>query len=340
MLKVGMRYGVNLVAMAAQQRGYLTAASVGSRFILSEAAMLLRFVCLLARSRRRTYRGNRYPTLHPDAIAAALTGSGVVPIPYHIDLDAFRAHVASCGYPANYAAGSMDGGGAREQKLLEYFVSLELLRVQSTDVVVDVASEWSIFPEVLRELTGATVYRQDMIYSLGIHGDRIGGSAESMPVPDGFADKLVLHNALEHFEGMADTGFIAEAERVLKPGGMLCILPLLMAERHSIITDPLVDRRGIVWDAGARVVEIPWWHNRFGRFYDAPALQRRVLAPARGFEVTAYWLVNVEEVHPKAYLHFALVMQKPGGPQRTPRGDAAAMGATSTAVAGPAGGIL
>jgi SAM-dependent methyltransferase len=206
----------------------------------------------------------------------------------------------------------MNKGGLRDKKLLEYFVSLELLDVQKTDVVIDVASEWSIFPEVLRKLTGAVVYQQDLIYPPGIHDYRIGGNAALMPLPDNFADKLVLHNAYEHFEGNADTEFIIEAWRVLKPGGVLCILPLYVAEKYHILTDPLVNRRGIVWDEGAQIVERPWWHNRFGRFYDPKSLDRRVLTTAKniGFQATIYHVTNIKEVLDQSEMHFALIMRK------------------------------
>lgn len=192
-------------------------------------------------------------------------------------------------------------------------MSLELLDPQPGDVVIDVASERSIFPAVVRRAAGATVYRQDLIYPPGIEGDRIGGSAAAMPVADGFADKLVLHNSFEHFEGTADTDFVTEAWRVLKPGGVVCIVPLFVSDRYVILSDPLTDRRGIIWDPGAERIEIPGWHNRFGRFYDAPALEARVLAPARelGYEIELLHFVNVKAVHPHASTHFGLVMRKP-----------------------------
>ena len=233
---------------------------------------------------------------------------------YTVDVAAFSQHVAAAGYPQLYAGGTMSNGGAREQKLLEYFVSLDLLRPTASQVVIDVASEWSVFPRVVEKATGARVYRQDLVYPPGICGDRIGGSAANMPVPAEFADMLVLHNAYEHFEGDADTEFVREAWRVLRPGGVVCILPLNLAEKYHIVTDPLVDRDGIVWDPGAAVVEVPMlWHNRFGRFYDLPALDRRVLTPARqaGFEITVYRVTNVRAVHPAAYLQFALLLTKP-----------------------------
>ena len=121
--------------------------------------------------------------------------------------------------------------------------SLDLIRPRATDVIIDIASEWSIFPQTTQRLTGATVYRQDLIYPAGVHGQRIGGSAAHMPVPDGFADTLVAHNSYEHFEGNSDSEFIREAWRVLKPGGVACILPLFMTDRFVIISDPLVELR-------------------------------------------------------------------------------------------------
>ncbi len=210
-----------------------------------------------------------------------------------------------------YAGGPLGKGGARDQKLLEYFVSLDLLTLRPGEVIIDVASEWSLFPSVVRRLTGATVYQQDLIYEPGVHGCYIGGSATEMPLPDGFADKLVLHNAFENFEGHDDTDFIHEAWRVLKPGGLLCIVPLYVAPQHTNLTDPLLRRPHLRFDAGARIVEVPWWHNRFGRYYAPATLRERVLEPGQAFETTIYCLENVQEVHPLASLHFALVMRKP-----------------------------
>lgn len=312
MLKVGVRYGTNLVTMVAQQRGYMAAMAVGGRFVKNEVLKLPKIARIAMLKRIRPQPVGKHPPMFSTEILAAIKALGIEVRPYSIDVNAFWSHVAACSYPRNYAAGSMSEGGVREQKLLEYFVSIDLLNVKSGDVVIDVASEWSIFPNVLRKLSGAAVYRQDLIYPPGVQGDRIGGSAVQMPVPDAFSDSIVLHNAFEHFEGTADTDFILEAWRVLKPGGKLCILPLFISDRHAILTDPLVDRRGIMWDPGTQVIELPWWHNRFGRFYDAAALQHRVLEPASrlGFIPTIYHVVNAKAVHPQAYLYFILTLQK------------------------------
>ena len=107
-----------------------------------------------------------------------------------------------------------------------------------------------------------------------------------MDVPDAFADKLFLHNSFEHFEGDADTGFVREAWRVLKPGGRVCIVPLYLSTRHQILTDPFVDRRGVVWDPDAEVVERPATTTGSGGSTACRSSPKRVLEPASavGFE--------------------------------------------------------
>lgn len=328
MIRTGVRYGRNRVAMVARYEGAAAAAVAGLRFAATEARTLPRWVDLAWRVRRGRWRPAAHPPMYSDTILRSLKQLSATFHETDLDAEAFRAHCAGAGYPRNYAAGPIAEGGMREQKLLEYFVSLELLSAHTDGVVIDVASEWSLFPEVLRERTGAAVYRQDLIYPPGIHGRRIGGSAAAMAVPAGFADALVLHNAFEHFEGSTDTGFVVEAGRVLRPGGVLLILPLFLSEQHCILSDPLVERRGVAWDPGARVVELPWWHNRFGRFYDAAALERRVLAPARaaGFEVAVHHFANVRDLHPGLYLHFALALRKAAAGDRGLTSRAAAAG--------------
>ena len=306
-LRAGVRYATNLTAMVARQRGYVAAAAIGSQFVVTEAAKVPRVIEWSLKSRKVV----GHPPLMSDRILREMRALDV-PIPlYFVDVDAFQRHVGECGYPANYAAGSLDEGGVRQQKLLEYFVSLHLLAPRPGDIMIDVASEWSMFPEVAHQLTGAIVYRQDMIYPPGIHGYWIGGNAAQLPVPDEFADLLVSHNAFEHFEGTADSDFIREAWRVLRPGGRLCILPLFVTDRFYNMTDPLVDSRGVQWDAEADIIPVPWWHNRFGRLYDAAGVARRVLQPAACFEQTIYHIVNAREVHLAISLYFALVLRKP-----------------------------
>ena len=315
MLRASGRYIANRFEMVARERGRAHAATDIARLLLAELRKVPRAAALMARSRSLRLRSGARPVSDPTVVGDALRDAGLVIEPRRVDPSAFHTHVTAVGYPRRYAAGAMDQGGVRETKLLEYFVTLDVLDFRPEDVVVDVASEWSLFPAAVRKLHGVTVFRQDLIYPSGVHGDRIGGNAAAMPVDDAFADKLVLHNSFEHFEGRSDTAFVLEAWRVLKPGGDVFVVPLFLADRFSNLTDPLVDRDGIAFDTGADVVELPGWHNRFGRFYDAAALRDRVLDPADrvGFQTTIYRFVNKADIHPAAAVNFALRLTKPDG---------------------------
>lgn len=298
--------------MAARLDGNRAAAELALRLLGDELRKLPR-LARLAMSSRSLTTGD-HPTGYSDEILQAVRQLPIDVRPYLLDADKFQAHIGSFPYPKAYAAGPLNEGGNRENKLLEYFITLEILDIQPRSVIIDVASEHSIFPTVVRQTYGATVFREDLIYPPGVHGDRIGGNAARMPVDDEFADALVLHNSFEHFEGTSDTDFVAEAWRVLKPGGVVLIVPLFLSEQQTIVSDPLMDRRGMVWDPGARAIEITGRHNRFARFYDGPALERRILQQARqlGYDAEILHFANVKDVHPRASTYFALVMRKPG----------------------------
>jgi hypothetical protein len=253
------------------------------------------------------------PEVNVAAIGRGLESVGVTVTRVSLDPSAFAEHTRRYRYPRFYAGGAAAKGGAREWKILEYFASLELLDIRSTDVVIDVASERSVFPDLVEELYGARLFRQDLTYPPGVHENRIGGNAASMPVPPSFADVLTLHNSFEHFEGGADSDFVREAWRVLRQGGAACIVPLYLAERYTILTDPLVDTVDVEWDPGAEVVGVAGHRNRFGRFYSPPALVERVLRPAEecGFDVRLYQFENIRRLDRTSGLHFGLVLAKP-----------------------------
>lgn len=311
-LKTGARFFMNRISMAARLDGHRAAAELAFQLLADELRKLPRLARLITSS--RGLPTGEHPTGYSEEILQALSRLPVEIRPYLLDPDKFQDHIQSFPYPPAYAAGPLNEGGNRENKLLEYFVTLEILDIQPRDVVIDVASEHSIFPTLVRQRCGATVFRQDLIYPPGVHGDRIGGNAARMPVGDEFADALVLHNSFEHFEGTSDSDFVPEAWRVLKPGGLVVVVPLFLSEQHTIISDPLMDRRGIAWDPGARVIELTGRRNRFARFYDAAALEERVLTQARhaGYDLEILHFANVKDVHPRASTYFALVMRKPG----------------------------
>lgn len=206
------------------------------------------------------------------------------------------------------------GMGFRE-KTLQHYVSALLLNLSPGRTLIDVASCESPAPRIYRDLYGCEVWVLDIIYPEGIHDRKIGGNAAAMPVADAFADYLTLHCSFEHFEGDADSRFMREAARVLKPGGKLCILPLYLADTYAIQTDPqYLPWRGMTFDAGATIYFADNWRNRHGRLYDVPHFLNRVEQHLCGMTSTIYMVTNAQEINPNCHLKFAVVFTKPRQP--------------------------
>lgn len=318
-LGLALRYVLNVVVLAFRQEGWRAAALTAVSLGAGEARKVPRLLAWM-------WRG--YPTSPSGRPVLALEHKPVTTLPRllaifeHLDVDLrsisidpreLEKHIERFSYPRFYAGGPVAKGGFREWKILEYFISLMLVPVLPSDVVIDIASERSVFPDMVRRLIGARVFRQDLAYRRGIHADRIGGSADEMPLPASFADKLMLHNSFEHFENDIDTKFVREAWRVLRPGGAVCIVPLYLSDTYQILTDPLLERDDITWDDDAEVTRVAGLRHRFGRLYSGEMLEKRVLAPARerGFVPTVYYVENIRSVEPSGGAHFALVLFKP-----------------------------
>jgi SAM-dependent methyltransferase len=244
-----------------------------------------------------------------ELVLAGLAAEGFEVRERPIDVGAYRDFCAAAGYvrryPKYYPAN-------RAEKALEHFVVADLLALRPDDIYVDVASEKSPAPDIYHARFGCRAYRQDLAYRSGIHGDRIGGSAAAMPVPDGFATAMGLHCSFEHFEGSADSRFAVEAGRVLRAGGRVAIAPLYLYSHHAVLTDPAVaDGQDVPFDDDAVVHLAPGWNNRHGRFYDAAHLARRVRDP---LGTTASFVVhhipNAAEADPSCYLRFAALISK------------------------------
>jgi len=267
-----------------------------------------------ARTRRHfAARGGRVVRGHLDYedITPHLIEAGLVVEPYSVDVAAFGAYVDRAGYSrlAYYDRGRAPT--ARE-KYLEHYVSLALLAPEPGQVLIDVASMNSPFADITAELYGLDTYRQDLMFPPGIDGRSIGGDAAAMPIPDAFADLLTMHCSFEHFEGDADSRFVREAARVLKPGGRLCSLPLYTARTYAIQTHARRWRmHDIVFDAGDPVYVADDWGPPFGRFYDAPSFVRRVVEQLGDLRLRLFSVTNVSDVGGSCYLRYAMLIEKP-----------------------------
>ncbi len=224
---------------------------------------------------------------------------------FHIDVNEYKDYFKEAGYairfPEYYAWNIAE-------KSLEHFVAQRLLQLNATDVYIDIASEGSPVPEIYHRLYGCVTYAQDLSYAPGIYGNKIGSDAASLPLPDGSVTKIALHCSFEHFEGDSDSGFIREAARVLRVGGKVVVVPLYLASRYTILTDPLILRANRVsFEPDAVVMAVKGWGNRHGRFYDPLHLSSRVLASAKDLTFNLIRLNNTRDVSESAYARFVLV---------------------------------
>jgi hypothetical protein len=241
-----------------------------------------------------------------DRILASARQRGLRMFPLQVDGDDYREYRRQADYEHRYPHYYADN---LAEKSFEHFVALRLLEPGPADAFVDLASEHSPVPEIFHRLTGATTYSQDIMYPPGLNGDRIGGDACEMPVPDGFASKAALTCSLEHFEGDADTRLFVELARVLKPGGVVCVVPFYLYVEPAAQTDPSVSvPADVAFDAGATVYAAEGWGNRHGRFYGVDSFIDRVMRPTNGsFHFTFYHLANAAAAtgEPSVYARFA-----------------------------------
>lgn len=197
------------------------------------------------------------------------------------------------------------------EKVLEHYLAATLLGLCPDDVVIDVASQHSPASNIYRRLYGCSTYRQDLLFPPGLCGDRIGGDAARMPIPDGFATALTLHNSFEHFEGDTDMRFLREAGRVLRPGGRMCIVPLFLRDSYAIQCDP------IALPSGGHTLEpdaVAWcargWRDRHGRFYDVAHLDSRIRQNLGPLRMQIVVLDHAMDIHAACYARFIALFER------------------------------
>ncbi|PSB47937.1 methyltransferase type 11 [Cyanosarcina cf. burmensis CCALA 770] len=203
------------------------------------------------------------------------------------------------------------------QKLPQYYFtwkSLQAILENPQSVYIDIASTVnSPYQQIISLLAKTTnIYTQDLVFPPGINDRQIGGSAAELPLPEASVDAMTLHCAFEHFEGDADTGFVREAGRVLRPGGRVCIVPLYLGEYAFVLCDPAWAFNLCV-DSDTVIHFLPRWGERHGRFYDPETLLQRIVEPstAAGLIVRVIHFTNITELDPDCYTHFGLILEKP-----------------------------
>ncbi len=248
---------------------------------------------------------NYFEPLDMHTVIVELNRLGILVRPYQADWQSFQA------YRQQYH-GRFGRWNSSMEKQFEYFLSEELLEFTPDDQVMDVGSWFSPYPDLIHGKYNCRVYAQDLAYPEGIHDKKIGGSAADLPLPDSCITKIALHCTFEHFEGDADSGFISEICRVLKPGGRAVIVPLYIHQQYTIWTDPsLFASSQIVVDDGASLYRKVGWNNQFGRHYNPQALFMRVATYAQGVSFQVLHITNEQELDPACYVRFIGLFEKP-----------------------------
>ncbi|MFB0565389.1 MAG: class I SAM-dependent methyltransferase [Candidatus Aminicenantaceae bacterium] len=248
-----------------------------------------------------------------EKLVTDLENEGMKVETYRINIQDFKIYLSRAQYPKTYHGGGSIRRSNFLEKSLEHFVSADLLEFTSEDVYIDIASAQSPFYKIVEAMwKPRTVYRQDLTYEHGIHGNTIGGNAGILPLPDNSISKATLHCSLEHFEGNSDIELFREMSRVLRPGGKLCVLPFYLASEYTIHTDPIYTLffgSNLSFDPEAQIRYCSW-NNRHSRHYDVGHLKTRIMPCLKGLIMKIYKVENFREVNSSCYLRFIGLFEK------------------------------
>lgn len=233
---------------------------------------------------------------------------------YWIDQDRFMNYLDLDLYSKEYYHAGKVRDSAFIEKALEHFISIDLLKPTKDSVCIDVGSGNSPFGRILTKICGTkNSYRQDLCFPGGVTGDKIGGDASSMPFDDNSVDAITLHCAFEHFEGRTDVKFLAEAQRVLKKGGKLIILPFYLSSAYTIHLDPvnnILKAKSPVIEDDEAVIRYCDSRQSFSRHYDPKAMKKRLLSSITGMHIDLFHVKNFRIIHPDCYLRFIALFTK------------------------------
>lgn len=249
-------------------------------------------------------------------IIDGLKAAGFEVVNYSIDNEDYQEYLEMIDYHNNYPAYLNEFKDNLPSKTVQHYVSYKLLNMKSGAVYVDIASSNSVFADIAERLCHVKAYKQDIGYQWGIHGNRIGSFASSVPMPDHSVDYMALHCSLEHFEGDEDFKFFKEAYRLMPVGGKVCIIPLYLADEYIIQTSPSVwlykytvydqvpelDRR-------AKISVNDSICQRQSKFLSVDILKEELLEKySDKFRIQIYYIENCREV--KGANPFALILEK------------------------------
>lgn len=227
---------------------------------------------------------------------------------YNIDIEDYYQYIRDAQYKIRYPDYYRDNFF---EKSFEHYLCYKILRLHKTNNFIDIASEHSPVSEIFSRLTGCKSFSQDIMYERGIHGNKIGGDASDIPIPDNFFKGAIATCSIEHFENDSDIRFMKEMERILAETGKCIIVPLYLYYKASCQTDPQYSVPGNVrFDTGADIYCAKNWGNRHGRFYSVKTLMERLIEPNKKMKFEIFLIKNPDVIDPSLYCRFCLVGEK------------------------------
>lgn len=120
-----------------------------------------------------------------------------------------------------------------------------------------------------------------------------------------------MHCSFDHFVKNYDSKFIIEVERILKPSGKCCILPLYLYPIVGAVTDPGYVSDWSIFEEFENIYIDYNFKSDFSRFYNGKTFVDRILKFLP--ENLTYNLVHIKkmkQVCPECYAKFALLLTK------------------------------
>ena len=201
------------------------------------------------------------------------------------------------------------------KKFYEQFLSVYFSSPGPGQVAMDVAAAVGPFSHILKTKYGIVrSFHQDLVdYNTAKHAfledgevERVVSNATELPVEDQSLDLMFLLNSWEHFQAPSDLDFLIEAERCLRPGGEMFIVPLKAAASAFVRTDPDLWQTKQVYDSSSDPLfrtTVPVDVDKCGQVYDQHhdadlLLEFAQKTPNLSYEVITVRLNEVPDWHP------------------------------------------
>lgn len=217
----------------------------------------------------------------------------------------FSDHFIKAGRPAEKV----------KKKLFEQYIAAILSNPGPGHRTIDVAAAFGPYSHILKTVYGVeTAYHQDLNsfnterfpYLGDGEVELVRGNAIDIPVEDSSIDCMFLLNSWEHFQAPSDLDFLIEAERCLRPGGEMFIVPLKAAASAFVRTDPDLWQTKQVYDSSSDPLfrtTVPVDVDKCGQVYDQHhdadlLLEFAQKTPNLSYEVITVRLNEVPDWHP------------------------------------------